>query len=245
MNEKVIAFDQQFLQIFNESQRCCFISRAKELQIEQRERLKAFAFQASELKKETITTNDEDSANAMLSFELMVEAATEEVEMWIAMRDEWWDMAWDHLMNAQSSAQVAIRVHLVGEHVRNYVQALHLIEQLVFPPQTFLSSGLIIERTECSICGQTYGECDHLAGKAYMGQICLQVVQGIKEITEVSIVKHPADKRCRVLNPTDNGVKRDIMTWRMMPADPMEKNAGDQYKIAGYAVRTDLNEGVS
>jgi hypothetical protein len=104
-----------------------------------------------------------------------------------------------------------------------------------------MSTGLIIEHTDCSICGEIYDECDHVAGRAYMGRICSQVVRGIREVTEVSIVEHPADKRCRVFNFTDNGIKRDLMTWRIMPSDPPKEDTEVGLKIAGYAARTDSN----
>ena len=48
------------------------------------------------------------------------------------------------------------------------------IEKLIFPPQKFTSWGIVFRSRLCSICGSEYGEgdCDHLVGKPYMGEIC-------------------------------------------------------------------------
>jgi hypothetical protein len=80
----------------------------------------------------------------------------------------------------------------------------------------FMSSGMIIEESHCSICGQEYGDCTHLTGKAYMGEICQRIIKKCTPL-EVSIVDHPADKRCYAEKISHKGKMRDVLTWREQP----------------------------
>ena len=74
---------------------------------------------------------------------------------------------------------------------------------------------MIIAKSKCSICGHDYGECDHIVGKAYMGEMCVRIIEEVKELKEISLVTEPANKRARIISITDeDGISRDIMTWR-------------------------------
>lgn len=50
---------------------------------------------------------------------------------------------------------------------------------------------------KCSICNEDYETCGHIVGKAYVGQICHITVRDVRKISEVSIVKEPANKLAR------------------------------------------------
>lgn len=217
MDEKIEAFQKEFSKITDECQRFCFMSRAKELQLEACEKLSNFRKEASTLKKQMVAVTDEDSANAMLSFERTIDALIDELKMWIALKDDDPNSAWNHLINAQDAVRTAILAHHEAYCLEGYIERLHVLEQLLFPPQIFMSSSMAIESQECSICGEEYGECNHIMGKAYTGRMCTLIIKKIKELKEVSVVSEPADKKCRVYNITDaDGVKRDFMTWRII-----------------------------
>lgn len=167
-----------------------------------------------------ISKDDEDAANAMLSIEEMITALLSELRMWIALKGEDADAAWDQLVSAQYAARTAVQAHTIASHLDGYINHLHDLERVLFPPLAFFSPSYIIEHSTCSICGQEYGECEHIVGKAYMGQICTKVIEKVKEITEVSLVDEPANKRARITKITDdNGIWRDIMTWQVVPND--------------------------
>jgi hypothetical protein len=193
------------------------MSRAKEFQINASEKLAQLKEKMSKLKRQMIIAQDEDSANALLSFEQMIDALANELKMWIALKEDDPNSAWDSLISAQYAARTAMQAHNVAEGLDGYIQRLHGLERLLFPPQMFLSSGLVIANSECSICGQEYGECEHIKGKAYMGEICSRIIHHISEVREASIVKDPADKCCRATSVSDGGVMRDVMTWREIP----------------------------
>ena len=152
----------------------------------------------------------------MLSLENLIDAMINELKMWIALKEDNPNEAWDFLINAQSAVRTAAQAHSIAIdlNAEGYANKLHLLEKLLFPPQMFFSPGLIIEKAECSICGKEYGECEHIVGKAYMGKMCYKIITKIKEMKEVSIVEEPANKHARMLQFTDEGVTRDFMTWR-------------------------------
>ena len=108
-------------------------------------------------------------------------------------------------------------MHLLHQHAR-----LEAIEKLVFHFAVFLSAGWIVGRQECSICAAEYGTCDHLVGKPCMGRLCSIVARELQG-NHVAIVKHPADKKCRVITFEVEGGKRDRMTWKIEPANRTER----------------------
>lgn len=215
MNEQLRTFQLEFSETANELQKFCFITRAKELQLEACSKLEMLKTKASQLKQEAIDAYNENSANAMLSFEEMIDALINELKMWITLKDGNADAAWNYLVSAQYAARTAMQVHSVADHLDGYVNHLHILEHVLFPPQGFLSPGIIIERSTCSICGRDYEECDHIVGEAYMGEICVRIIEEVKELTEVSVVTEPANKRARIIRMSDeDGILRDTMTWR-------------------------------
>lgn len=103
-------------------------------------------------------------------------------------------------------------------HLSEHNKKLEAIEELVFPPQVFISSGMIVGKQECSICGAEYGDCNHLVGKPYMGRFCYIIAKDLS-LDHVSIVEHPADKRCRVQHFDVEGGTRNRMTWKIEPKE--------------------------
>lgn len=216
MNEKVKAFQNEFNEVAKECQKFCFMSRAKEFQVEACKKLDMLRKKASALKEQMIASMDEDSANAMLSFEEMIDMLVNELKMWIALKEDNPNLAWDFLINAQGAGRTAMQAHEVASHLEGYIERLHALEKLLFPPQIFFSPSIVIEHSKCSICGQEYGECDHVVGRAYMGKMCARIITSVKEIREISLVQEPANKHARVLRIRDGGVIRDFLTWRVV-----------------------------
>ncbi len=84
-------------------------------------------------------------------------------------------------------------------HLLQRSRKLERIEKLIFPPQTFLSTGLLVGSQECSICNEEYENCNHIKGKPYMGELCRCIIKDIIELNHLAIVKNPADKGCRII----------------------------------------------
>ncbi len=221
MNKAVELFLKEFNEVIRECGKFCFMSRGKEFQQEAVKKLTTLKQKATSLKEQMITIKDENSANTMLSLENLIDAMINELEMWIALREDNPNKAWDFLINAQYAIRTAAQAHSIATdlNAEGYADKLHLLEKLLFPPQMFFSPSFVIEKAECSICGREYGECEHIVGKAYMGKMCYITIVKIKEVKEVSIVEEPANKHARMLQFTDEGVTRDFMTWKKLGKD--------------------------
>lgn len=117
MNEQVRTFQIEFSETANDIQKFCFMTRAKELQGEAYLRLEILKGNAIKLKQEFISQSDEDAANAMLSFEEMIIALANELRMWITLKDDDSDSAWNHLVSAQYASSTAMKAHSVAKHL--------------------------------------------------------------------------------------------------------------------------------
>ena len=217
LSEEINAFENEWRTSLIECQNFCFATRAKEFQVQAREKLKVLEAKAHALKKRAISYEAEDSANKLLSFQEMVNAIINELSMWIALKDDDADLAWDSLVNAQMAVLTAMQAHSAASHLDNYSIHLSILERHLFPKQMFASPGMIIKEARCSICKEEYGECDHLVGKPYMGEICGREIIHV-DLKEVSLVEKPANKHARIISFTDEeGIYRHFLTWR--PAD--------------------------
>ena len=181
--------------------------------------------QAADPKVCAIKDQSESVANLLLGYECVFSALLAELEMWVLLKAENPDSAWDKLVAAQTAIVGALRAHAAFSHLGTKLEHLEEIERIVFPPQVFTSSGMIVKRQECSICGHDYEECEHLAGKPYWGEFCSIVVQDC-ELDHIAIVSDPADKRCRVMRFSAEGGTRNRMTWLVEPDEECDPRSG-------------------
>ena len=100
----------------------------------------------------------------LLLHECITQAFVEFAKMWVQIKNDEMDRAWDSLVNAQMAVRHAILVR-DDPQLHKFNERLHLIESVMFPSPMFVSAGYITEIVECSICGQEYGECGHIKGR--------------------------------------------------------------------------------
>lgn len=234
INEKLINDLNSFIeeqQIFN------YITRDTELQKEACIKLSAFSERLAALKSTVLLEGDENAANLILGFECVTQFLRSQITMWILLKAEQPDEAWSHLINAQRAAGDAVRAHPGFTHLKHHVERLHAIEELVFPPQVFTSMGIIVRRRTCSICGEEYGECTHLVGKPYQGEICHTFITEIERIDHLAIVDNPANKNCRLVEFDVPEGTKNRMTWKVEPSS--QKN-GAQQSDAGIKAKAIL-----
>lgn len=232
MSNELPAFISSFNERVKEVEVFLCLARASELQTEACARLAELHEEVAAEQDKAIISNDEDYANLLLGCACVTQALIAELKMWILLKEEKPNAAWDQLVAAQMSSVYASRAHDGFRHLEQHYRKLLAIEQLVFPPQVFASSGFIVRHQECSICGGEYGECQHLIGKPYMGKFCYIIARDI-ELDHVSIVEHPADKRCRVEHFDVEEGTRDRMTWRVEPKKEVhnQEDAPDQEAV--------------
>jgi hypothetical protein len=225
--QDVNGFQREFNNTINACRRLCFITRGRELQIAACETLTTVKKKAEQLKERAIANEHEDMANALLAFEETAKAFINELSMWIAIKEEDYAKAWDFLISAQTAATQAMHAHKIADPLEDYIARLSALEKHIFPNHGFLSLGAIVRKSECTICGQEYGTCDHLVGLPYMGKMCHRLISEY-EVEEVSFVTNPANKHCRITSFTDDdGLKRDAFTLRVISDEPSPKEQHD------------------
>ena len=204
----------EFNERVKESEIFLSIARDSELQQEACENLESVLSEIAQEKRIAVENNNEDYANLLLGCECAAKSLHHELKMWLLLKQEKPEEAWDHLVGAQMEATSAVKAHAGFRHVEHHRHRLEIIEKIVFPPQEFVSAGVIIHEQECSICGEDYDECEHLAGKPYMGEFCHKIIKQASA-DHLSIVETPADKRCRVIHCDVEGGSRNMMTWKI------------------------------
>lgn len=216
MNNSLPPFVSSFNEQVKEAEVFLSIARDSELQQQAVEKLIAVGASIVAEKERAIKDGIEDYANLLLGCECVTSALIAELKMWLLLKEGKPDAAWDELVTAQMASVDAVRAHPGFSHLSEHNRKLEAIEALVFPPQVFISSGMIVGKQECSICGEEYGDCNHLVGKPYMGKFCYIIAKDLS-IDHVAIVEHPADKRCRVQHFDVDGGSRNRMTWKIEP----------------------------
>lgn len=218
MSNALPPFIQEFNDLVKESEVFLSIARDSQLQQEAVENLKKILPRIGQEKKKAIDNGKEDYTNLLLGCECVANSLLNEIKMWLLLKKEEPEQAWDCLVSAQMAAIAAARAHEEFRHLEHHNRRLEVIEKIVFPPQVFISSGMIVHKQECSICGGDYDECEHLIGKPYMGEFCYIIARDVEQ-DHVSIVETPADKLCRVERFDVEGGSRNRMTWKIEKTD--------------------------
>src|SRR5262249_44780081 len=155
------------------------------------------------LRSHAIRQSNEPLANAAFRAQMIVSGTRHFLEMWVRLKEDDHVKAWESLVEAQQKFDIAQRIFL-DPTLNDLIQHLLAVEQTVFPPQTFFSSAYTYQEAFCSICNQIYGDCAHVQGRIYMGQVCRRRISKWN-FTEYSIVFTPRDKRCRVAEYAKDG----------------------------------------
>jgi hypothetical protein len=216
MTDSLTKLREEFHRVAENAQLMAFMPRAVEVQQQACDDIEQFLEKLSDEKRERAAGSDEVEANTILAMELSLQAVLNELRMYLELKNDRGDAAWDHLVSAQGSAEMALGVRrqmkLELGGLEMYGNKLALLEELLFPPQVFMSVGGTAVRTQCSICGESYDDCGHIKGRAYMGVMCSRIVQEM-DLCEVSLVTNPANKHCRVTHFSDEGRMRNRLTW--------------------------------
>lgn len=215
IDQNITLFNQQIREI----EVLDFITRDDTLQKAACTKLEQLWEEIRTLKNDYASKGENDAANLFLGFQCVISQLHNKLNMWLCLKASDHEKAWDHLIQAQYKCRDAIRAHKGFHHLSITLSNLIAIEKIIFPPQVFLSSGLLVGKQVCSICKSDYEECDHISGKIYGGMFCGIIAQDITA-DHVAIVEHPADKRCRVTSFTNSDGVRNRMTWALEPHHP-------------------------
>ncbi|MBA5793916.1 MULTISPECIES: hypothetical protein [unclassified Flavobacterium] len=211
-NQKLL-IDEFNLMAYN-AQRKAFITIGIEIQKEEILIIEKYIEDLKILKKEFVEKELENEANLVYCIENSLLAICHEIKMLVAIKEDKMDIAWDNLVRAQVIYGTVIsNTPFESEENSNYLIRLSQYEKLLFPKLHFHSVGGIIKNSHCSICNKKSGNCQHIKGKLYNGELCTRNITEM-ELEEVSFVENPANKHCRILSIEQNGKKIDILTLR-------------------------------
>jgi hypothetical protein len=221
MTDQELAFVDRFNEIVEGCQVFVYLPRDSGLQREACANLDALLVSIASEKADATHRGAEKYANMLLGCESLATALKAEIEMCLLLKEGRPDEAWYKLVDAEYALADALRADAGFSHLASQLDRLLAIETLVFPPQLFLSSGMIVKNQICTICGQEYDDCEHIKGRPYMGEFC-RVRLIPSEVDHVAIVDEPANKRCRIFKCGVAGGYRNCMTWAIEP--PTEKD---------------------
>lgn len=192
------------------------LARSSKLQLAECAKLDMLSYNATRIKHEAVRRSDENSANLLLGFECAIGAVRSELLMWILLKRDMPNEAWDRMVAAQMACFDATRAHNGFADCERRLKDLERLEGQIFPPQSFVSAGFVARRLDCSICGERYSRCEHLRGKPYMGRFC-EVIHRDPRGDHVALVKTPADKRCRIFSFKTKDGHRNKLSWEITP----------------------------
>lgn len=209
--------NKEIINIIKEKSKYLYITRDKSVLEDQISELQKIEEEILKTKKHYIEEQNEEYANLWLSFELIVNAIKNGLKMFILLKEGDPDNAWNNLVEAQNNVHWSIIAHEFNKEIQfGYNDFFNQIEKILFPPQSFVSSSLIVGRSECSICKKNMQDCNHIKGQCYMGEFCSEIATEIKEFNHLALVGTPADKRCRHTHMGNtNPPKLNLMTLKM------------------------------
>lgn len=195
-----------------------FLARDRKLQEQAIVATKQFLERVEQMRLAAIGMQNEPEANELLGLSMTLKALASELGVYVLLKADQAEDAWDRLIDAQDQIAAAARASKAIPNLGKKFDHLRSLESALFPPQNFLSAGLIVRRHECSICGTDYQDCDHIVGKPYMGRFCAVI---LKEVSadHIAFVDAPADRRCRVISFGVPGGTRNKMTWIVTPTE--------------------------
>jgi hypothetical protein len=150
MSERFSEVIEDFNKIAHESRILLFIARDSDLQRDAITKLSGLLSTLKKWKQEAIRQGNEDCANFVLGLECLTKAIQAELTMWLLLKEEMAEKAWEKLVDAETEISHDMRAHEQFKNLEEHAQRLDAIEKLVFPPQVFLSAGMIVRKQICS-----------------------------------------------------------------------------------------------
>lgn len=158
-------------------------------------------FKEIESKKEkAIQNKNEDEANYYWFLSSVFQVQNGYLSAFADIVNENYQSAWNRLDKVDidiSYLELNPIVDCFGEKFNiDFIGAVIHEYQKLFPYRFFISREAVIKEEKCSICGKKNSlrnPCGHIAGKVYMGKLCLYMVTQM-EFRAIAIVEDPYDK---------------------------------------------------
>lgn len=193
-----------------------FVARDKRLQEEAAGLVMQFVDRADGERLAAILDRDDRTANDLLALAAIAKSLAAELHMYVLLKEGESEKAWDRLIDAQHYTLAASRASKALSNLEAKFNYLRELERWLFPPQSFMSAGLVAGAQHCSICNDSYDKCAHISGRAYAGRFCNIVLKDL-HLDHAALVEAPYDRRCRVVSFSVPSGKRNKMTWVVTP----------------------------
>jgi hypothetical protein len=141
-----------------------YMSIGIEYQEEAMSKVLAFQGHLEQHRTDSICRNDEASANLAWIFGRFAKGVQEFLSMWVHFKKDQMQSAWNALVTAQECLENGLRLRY-SEGFFQLNRKLYAAEIVLLPPCKFISSSILYGSSECSICHEEYGDCDHVSGK--------------------------------------------------------------------------------
>jgi hypothetical protein len=161
--------------------------------------------------KNDALADSDDYRNDLWVIERYINFLAKYGHLWQSVLDQRFSESWcllqdslDHLRSIKRFSHIDI----------NFFEDQLLELERTYPYNVFFSIGATVELFECSICGQDIDsqECEHVRGNLYGGIMAYATARNITQLDHVSMVAHPADKRC-VVSYEDNGEQFKLVRY--------------------------------
>lgn len=164
-------------------------------------------------KHQAASKGDEKFANLLFHFQCMLRCVQSSIEMWLHLKEDEYQKGWSCLVDAQEYKDVALKVE-DHDGVRRMDVFLEKVRDAIFPPWIHYNSAAFSSTIgRCSICGEPFGDCDHIEGLVYSGALCRRVDIQLIEGHHSAIVSNPRDRRCIITEVSrDDGSMMDVFT---------------------------------
>lgn len=209
-------------EIFGRTKPFAYITRGEEFQEwavgELEDLIEDIQDTKEEMKKDEY---DEENANIALCLENTVDSLIEELKLYVELKNDSPNSAWEHIVNAEMSVEDSIAIHEISSEfdAKERKKKLDSLKDDLFPMQLFNSVGGVVEKATCNICEGDYDTCKHVKKLPYNGEQCVRKIEEF-DVNEVSLVSNPALPMARWHVMEDsNGDMRDVMTWRVVETD--------------------------
>ena len=164
--------EPETVKVLEKALKYLFITRDKTILNEQLSSLIKLKSTISQTKYQFIHQQNENNANKWYSIEEICLSIIEALKMFILLKENDPDAAWNHLIDAQNRAHWSNNAYQLSSFLqKECISRFHNIEVVLFPPQIFQSVSMVTVKSECSICNQDFSQCDHIRGEVYMGRI--------------------------------------------------------------------------
>lgn len=177
-----------------------------------------------EMKKIAVTLLDEITANRCYVVQEYFNLLMAFSSFWQLIQSSKYSDSWSKLQNAIDYLNSIQRFTDAKDifYLNLFKRHLKQLEKL-YPYQFFQSVEMVIQEQHCSICKRNSlnPACTHIPGHLYYGEMAVTVVTKA-DLIAVSLVEHPADKRCVVIYEDNSDAFKVIRTFTSRVKFPMQ-----------------------